>query len=105
MLQINPTARRLGLGEGLGDKPDPLDVRQVGRGPAPEECPPDPPDVRQVGRASIIVQMQALLTANLSVQVNLGAFAGVARPAGRPAGRAGNFWVPWVEKNLKNKVL
>ena len=33
MLQRNPTARRLGLGEGLGDKPDPLDVRQVGRGP------------------------------------------------------------------------
>ena len=33
--------------------------------------------------------MRAPLTANLSVQVNLGAFAGVARPAGRLAGRVG----------------
>ena len=80
-----------GFGEGLGDKPDPPDVRQVGRGPAPEECPPDPPDVWQVGRASVIFQMQTLLTTNLSVQVNFRAFAEVARPAGHPAGRAGNF--------------
>ena len=56
--------------------PDPLDVWQVGRGPAHEGCPPDLLDVWQVGRASIIGQIQAPLTANLSVQVNLGAFAG-----------------------------
>ena len=66
-----PTARHLGLGEGLGDQPDPLDVRQVGQGPAPEGCPPDLPDIRQVGRASIIGQMWAPLTASTSIWEHL----------------------------------
>ena len=96
-------ARHLGLGEGLGDQPDPLDVRQVGQGPAPEGCPPDLPDIRQVGRASIIGEMRAPLRANLSVQVNLGAFAGVARPAGRLAGRAGPDPLGRSGKGKKNQ--
>ena len=39
--------------------------------------------------------MQTLLTTNLSVQVHFRAFAEVARPAGRPAGRAAIFWAIW----------
>ena len=38
-----PTARHLGLGDGLGNKPDALDFGRSGKGP------PDLPDIRQVG--------------------------------------------------------
>ena len=80
-------------GEGwLLSLPDPLDGWQVGRGPHPEERPPDPLDVPQVGRASQIGQIQVPLTANPSVQADLGGSGGVARPAGRPAGRVGPHW-------------
>ena len=58
---------------------------------APYERLPDLLDVWQVGRASVIIQMQTLLTTNLSAQVHFWAFAEVARPAGHPAGRVGVF--------------
>ena len=78
--RTNPTAGHLGFGDGLGDQPDPLDIRQVGRGPAHPTAgrlgfdeglgdKPDPLDVWQVGRGA-------------------GSRGMSARPAGRPAGRA-----------------
>ena len=76
---------------------------------------PDLRDVRQVGRAPEILQIWTLLATNLPAQLHFRGFVEVARPAGRPGGRAGNFWVRlgrsgWegrerVKKSRKIKVL
>ncbi len=103
--RTSPTHQTSGRsGEELQDKPDPPDVRQVGRGSAPLECLPDPPDVRQVGRACPIIQMLALHTANLSAEVDIWAFAEAARPARSPAGRAGSSGRPASARPARHKA-
>ena len=54
---------------------------------------PDLQDVQQVGRAPEILQIWTLLATNPPAQLHFQGFAEFARPAGRPAGRAGHHWM------------